>query len=49
MWKIDYIKTKIQDTCYLVHYNFSEFMSPLLVREDKKTRMKASGHWLIKS
>jgi hypothetical protein len=46
-WNVSYIREKIKNSCYIVHYNFCEFLEPLKVREEKMNRMKKHGHWYL--
>jgi hypothetical protein len=47
VWKIPYLKEKIKDNCYLVHYNFCDETNPLTVKNDKIKWMKENNHWFL--
>lgn len=47
VWSVSYIREKIKNSCYLVHYNFCNFLDPIKVREEKTNRMKQHGHWYV--
>jgi hypothetical protein len=47
LWNIPYLKNKVKDNCYIVHYNFCDYMEPLKVKEDKTNKMKQNNHWFF--
>jgi hypothetical protein len=47
VWNVSYIRHKIKDLCYIVHYNFSDYLEPLEVFKEKTERMKKYNHWYI--
>jgi hypothetical protein len=47
VWKVPYLKEKIKDTCYIVHYNFCDLSDPLPSRDYKINWMKQDGTWLL--
>lgn len=46
-WEVPYLRKTIENSCYIVHYNFCEFIDPLQVKEEKIARMKKHGHWYV--
>jgi hypothetical protein len=47
VWSVPYIRKKIENECYIVHYNFCEYLDPLKVKEEKINRMKQFNHWYV--
>lgn len=47
VWKVPYIKEKIKNSCYIIHYNFCDYLEPAEVRKEKTNRMKRDGYWYI--
>jgi hypothetical protein len=47
VWKIPYLKEKVKDNCYLIHYNFCDETDPLTVKNDKIKWMKENNHWFL--
>jgi len=47
IWRVPYLREKIQNSCYLVHYNFCDFLDPYKVLKEKTNRMKKFNHWYI--
>lgn len=47
VWNVDYIRNKIKDTCYIVHYNFCDDLDPIKVKNEKTNRMKKHKHWYL--
>ena len=47
LWDIPYLKNKVKDQCFIVHYNFCDYMEPLKVKEDKINKMKQNNHWYV--
>lgn len=49
IWKIPYLKNKIKDNFYIVHYNFVEpfDLAPIPLRDKKIQLMKDNNHWYI--
>lgn len=47
IWKIPYLKEKVKNNCYLVHYNFCDETNPLTVKNDKIKWMKENNHWFL--
>ena len=49
VWKIPYLKQKVKDNCYLIHYNFCDETNPLTVKKDKIQWMKENDHWFVET
>jgi hypothetical protein len=47
VWEISYLKNKVKDTAYLIHYNTAEGKTPDESREMKIQQMKENGHWYV--
>jgi hypothetical protein len=47
VWKVPYLREKIKNSCYLIHYNFCSFLDPHKVLKEKIIRMKEFNHWYI--
>lgn len=47
IWDIPYLKEKVKDNCYLLHYNSSEGKTPEESKNLKVNKMKENGHWYI--
>lgn len=47
VWKVPYLREKIQNDCYLVHYNFCDLCDPIPSRDYKIEWMKKDGNWLL--
>jgi hypothetical protein len=47
IWKIPYLKNKIKDKCYLIHYNYVDECPPQQLYMEKMKWMKENNHWLL--
>jgi hypothetical protein len=47
VWQVPYLKEKIKNTCYIMHYNFCLNSDPMPAAEEKRKWMKSDGNWLL--
>lgn len=47
IWSVPYLKEKIKDSCYMVHYNAWDGNTPEESRELKIQAMKENNHWYL--
>lgn len=47
LWQIPYLRNKIKDSCYLVHYNYHSHSDPIQRQKDKISAMQKYGHWYL--
>jgi hypothetical protein len=47
VWQVPYLKEKIKNTCYIMHYNFCLNSDPISAAEEKRNWMKEDGNWLL--
>jgi hypothetical protein len=47
VWKIPYLKEKIKDQCYMVHYNFCDGKDTMEIKQNKIKWMNENNHWLV--
>jgi len=47
IWRVPYLKDKIKDSCYLVHYNAWDGDTPQECEKLKIEVMKENGHWYL--
>jgi len=47
IWNISYLKEKIKNSCYIVHYNYCDAPTPELLKNIKINWMKENNHWYL--
>jgi uncharacterized protein YdcH (DUF465 family) len=49
LWKVPYLKNKIQDTFILLHYNYENYSNVKAIEQKNKkiNNMKLNNHWLL--
>jgi hypothetical protein len=47
VWDISYLREKIKDSCYLIHYNTAEGKTPYESKTMKIAKMRMHDHWYI--
>jgi hypothetical protein len=47
IWSIPYLKEKIKNDCYIVHYNYCYESTPELLKDFKINWMKENNHWYV--
>lgn len=47
LWQIPYLRKKVQDKCYIIHYNGLDGNSPLESKQLKIDFMRKFGHWYV--
>lgn len=47
VWKVPYLKERIKNKCYLVHYNYVDECPPDETYKEKVKWMKENNHWLL--
>jgi len=47
VWQVPYLKEKIKNNCYIMHYNFCLNSDPIPAAEEKRNWMKSDGTWLL--
>jgi hypothetical protein len=47
IWKVPYLNKRVKDTCYIVHYNFTNEGTPQEIKNNKIEWMKQNNHWYL--
>jgi hypothetical protein len=48
LWQIPYLRKKVEDKCYIVHYNGLDGKTPIESKNLKINLMKNFNHWYVK-
>jgi hypothetical protein len=47
LWRIPYLREKVKNTCYLIHYNNGTYKEPTYNNEQKIKTIKSYNHWYV--